>query len=260
MTNTTNYNLLLAEGTDLVNYLTQTNPNFTTLDSVIKGVSDATITPATEVTVGTAHAITRSLPDCPVIRFTATSNWVTGDTITVDGTSVTALKTDGTTLKSGDYVIGSEVLAILEATRLTMFVSASPAADDINYDNTSSGLTANKVQGAIDENAQNISDLTSDMGSYLTVRTGNASFDSIPALSTVTASFTVPAVSGYIPILAFYGYNNASSNVITSMFSLELSSGDSGQTKSVTLRNLGNSAIISGDHAAVYRILYRKII
>lgn len=153
MQTTTNYSFLLAEGTDLVNYLTQTNPNFSSLDTLIKSVSDATVTNATEVTVGTAHAITRSLTDAPVIRFTATSNWTTGDTMTIDGNSVTPLKTDGTTLKTGDYIIGSSVLGILDSTRFTVLVSsaAPTTASEITYDNTSSHLSATNTQNAIDE-------------------------------------------------------------------------------------------------------------
>ena len=209
MTNTSNYNLLLAEGTDLVNYLTQTNPNFSNLDTIIKGVSDATITPATEVTVGMAHALTRSLPDCPVIRFTATSNWTTGDTISVDGTNVTALKTDGTTLKTGDYIIGSEVIAVLQSTRLTVFVSsAAPVnASQIVYDNTDSGLTANDVQGAIDEIAEDMA-LTYPTYSY-TVPSAGRTFTLTPGtrliINTLTTSDTLCGIiyvyvygSGYV--------------------------------------------------------------
>lgn len=173
MTNTTNYNLLLAEGTDLVNYLTQTNPNFSTLDTVIKGVSDLTVTPATEVTTGTAHAISKTLTDATVIKFTATSNWLTGDTMTLDGSPVTPLKTDGTTLKTGDYIIGSAVLMIQDGTRVTVLVASSPDAGDINYDNTVSGLTSNKVQGAIDENAAAINSINSNLSpDYFGVNAG----------------------------------------------------------------------------------------
>lgn len=163
MTNTTNYNLLLAEGTDLVNYLTQTNPNFSTLDTVIKGVSDLTVTPATEVTTGTAHAISKTLADATVIKFTATSNWQTGDTMTLDGSPVTPLKTDGTTLKTGDYIIGSTVLMLQDGTRLTVMVASSPDAGDINYDNTVSGLASNKVQGAVDELAGEVNTINSNL-------------------------------------------------------------------------------------------------
>ena len=181
MTNTTNYNLLLAEGTDLVNYLTQTNPNFSNLDSIIKGVSDLTTTPATEVTTGTAHAISKSLPDATVIKFTATSNWQTGDTMTLDGNPVTPLKTDGTTLKTGDYIIGSAVLMIQDGTRLTVLVASSPDAGDINYDNTVSGLTANKVQGAVDELAGEVNTINSNLTGKVVVEIktyANSSADS----------------------------------------------------------------------------------
>lgn len=165
MTNTTNYNLLLAEGTDLVNYLTQTNPNFSNLDTIIKGVSDLTVTPATEVATGTAHAISKTLADATVIKFTATSNWQTGDTMTLDGTPVTPLKTDGTTLKTGDYIIGSAVLMIQDGTRLTVLVASSPDASDINYtnDGTHTWLTANKVEGAINEAASEIDTINSNL-------------------------------------------------------------------------------------------------
>lgn len=165
MTNTTNYNLILAEGTDLVNYLTQTNPNFSNLDTIIKGISDATVTTATEVASGTAHAITRTLPDANVIRFTATSNWVLGDTMTIDGTPVTVVKPNGTNLQSGDYVIGAEVLGVIRATQFTVYVGGSSSLDavDVDYDNTVSGLTATDVQAAIDEEAAAINTINSNL-------------------------------------------------------------------------------------------------
>lgn len=153
MQNTTNYNFNIPEGTDLWNYLTQTNPNFTALDSILKSVSDATVTTATEVTSGTAHAITRTLPDANVIRFTATGVWALGDTMTIDGTPVTVVKPNGTSLQTGDYIIGSEVLGVLRATQFTVYLGAPSSLDaaDIDYDNTQSGLTATNVQEAVDE-------------------------------------------------------------------------------------------------------------
>lgn len=196
MNYTTNYNFMLPEGTDLVNYLTQTNPNFTSLDTLIKAVSDATVTTATEVTSGTAHAISRTLPDANVIRFTATSNWLTGDTMTIDGTPVTVLKTDGTSLKTGDYIIGSGVLGILDSTRFTVLVASSPDANDITYDNTGSGLTANKVQGAIDELSTDVDTLDNAVNSvltwhYLDTITGNVGVD-------LPANFTELYISSYL--------------------------------------------------------------
>lgn len=166
MQNTSNYNFNLPEGTDLWNYLTQTNPNFTALDTILKGISDATVTTATEVTSGTAHAVTRTLPDANVIRFTATGVWTVGDSMTIDGTPVTVVKPNGTSLQTGDYIIGSEVLGILRATQFTVYVgggSSTVDAEDVDYDNTVSGLIATDVQAAIDEEAAAIATNTSDI-------------------------------------------------------------------------------------------------
>ena len=166
MQNTTNYNFNLPEGTDLWNYLTQTNPNFTAIDTILKNVSDATVTTATEVTSGTAHAVTRTLPDANVIRFTATGVWTLGDTMTIDGTPVTVVKPNGTSLQTGDYIIGSEVLGVLRATQFTVYVgggSSTMDAEDVDYDNTVSGLTATDVQAAIDEEAAAIDTINSKL-------------------------------------------------------------------------------------------------
>ena len=169
---TSNFNFNLPEGTDLWNYLTQTNPNFTSLDSILKGVQDGTVTTATEVTSGTAHAVTRTLPDANVIRFTATGVWTLGDTMTIDGTPVTVVKPNGTSLQTGDYIIGSEVLGVLRATQFTVYVGGASTmdAEDVDYDNTVSGLTATDVQAAIDEEAAAIDTINSNLG-YHTIAT-----------------------------------------------------------------------------------------
>ena len=167
---TSNFNFNLPEGTDLWNYLTQTNPNFTALDTLLKSIQDGTVTTATEVTSGTAHAVTRTLPDANVIRFTATGVWTLGDTMTIDGTPVTVVKPNGTSLQTGDYIIGSEVLGILRATQFTVYVgggSSTMDAEDVDYDNTVSGLTATDVQAAIDEEAAAIDTINSNLADNL---------------------------------------------------------------------------------------------
>ena len=93
---TSNYNFSIAEGTDGVNLLTQSYPNFETIDTVLKEVSDSAVTGAAETKVGTVHNLVRTSPDRTIIKFTATSNFVTGDTFTVDGVAVTAVTTGGT--------------------------------------------------------------------------------------------------------------------------------------------------------------------
>lgn len=173
MQNTSNYNLNLVEGTDLVNPPIQFNPNFQTIDAAMFANKEKTVGTASEVVTGTVHAIVRANQDADVFRFTATGNWVSGDTMTVDGSAVTVHLSDGTAPLDGAYVIGAEVVAVLNGTLVTLLTSSkaidpgvtsfnsrsgavTPAASDydasmIDYDNTLSSLTSTDVQSAIDE-------------------------------------------------------------------------------------------------------------
>ena len=149
---TPNYGYTIPVSTDIVNLLTQCYPNFSLIDTDLKAVSDAAVTVAVETKVGTVHNLVRSDTDRNVIRFVATSNYVAGDTFTVDGNAVTATTPAGTSIPAGAFVINSSVFAILDGAKLTVFVSAGASdASDINYDNSGSGLTATDVQDAIDE-------------------------------------------------------------------------------------------------------------
>ena len=168
---TPNYNLIIAEGTDAVNPLTQIFPNFTAIDTAMENNKEAGITTASEVTTGGVHAIVRVNSSVPVFRFTATSAWTTGDTMTLDGSAVTVHLADGTAPKSGAYVIGAEVLAIVNGSLVTLMTGASfdgvvsfnsrqgvvtpqsgdYTANQIGYNNTISGLVSTDVQAAIDE-------------------------------------------------------------------------------------------------------------
>lgn len=149
---TSNYNFSIAEGTDGVNLLTQSYPNFETIDTALKEVSDSAITSAAETKVGTVHNLVRTSPDRTVIKFTATSNFVTGDTFTVDGVAVTAVTTGGTALKTGAFLINSNVLCILNGLVLTVLVSeVSVDASDVNFDNAGTGMLSTNVQDAIEE-------------------------------------------------------------------------------------------------------------
>ena len=172
MQNTTHYNLTKAEGTDTVNLLTQCYPNFDTIDAAMYANKQGSVGTATEVTTGTVHAITRNNADSDVFRFTATSAWTAGDTMSLDGVGVNVHLADGTTPATGAYIIGAEVLGVVNGSLVTLFLSSaiqsyvssfnsrtgtvSPQASDydasmIDYDNTVSGLNATDVQSAIDE-------------------------------------------------------------------------------------------------------------
>lgn len=153
MTYTTNYNLMLVEGTDVVNPLTQLNPNISDIDSQMKSNADATVARATCTKTGTNHAVTTANSDAAMQRFTATGNWETGDTMTIDGVSVSVYLPDGTAPQTGCFVINSEVIIAINGSRVTLYAAPalSQSASDISYDNTLSGLSASDVQDALDE-------------------------------------------------------------------------------------------------------------
>lgn len=149
---TTHFNLMLPEGTDIVNPLVQQNPNFSDIDAAMYANKQGAVGSATELTAGTVHTITRANTDSNVIKFTATSNWTAGDSMVIDSTPVSVFLSDGTAPKTGAYVINTEVFLILSGTRVTLIVSSgAPAASDVSYSNAGSGLAATNVQDAIDE-------------------------------------------------------------------------------------------------------------
>lgn len=149
---TSNFNFMIAEGTDTVNLLTQCYPNFTSLDSILQAIKEHGVTPAISTKTGTVHAIVRTDADCDVIRWVNTANYAAGDTFTVDGVAVTATAMDGTSLPAGAFVINQSSMAILNGTVLTFVgIKGSSTAAGTTYDNTGSGLTATNVQDAIDE-------------------------------------------------------------------------------------------------------------
>ena len=128
MQNTENFNLKVYDGEDLFNPLTVENVNMNAIDTQMKKNENHAVGDATELVSGTVHAITRLTPDAPMLRFTATSRFTAGDTFTVDGIQVSALTVSGEQLPDGAYIIGSEVLAYLKGTLLTVFTSQGTLA------------------------------------------------------------------------------------------------------------------------------------
>lgn len=131
---TTHYNLNLPEGTDIVNPLIQDNPNYIAIDTALYNNKLRVVGNATEVKTGTVHAITRSDSDIDVIRFTATGDWITGDTMSVDGTPVSVFLPDGSAPLTGAYVINGEVLGVLNGTRFTLYANRPERADHGLYE------------------------------------------------------------------------------------------------------------------------------
>lgn len=229
MQNTSNYNLNIVEGTDIVNIPVQLNPNFQTIDAEMFKNKQGSTGTATEVVTGSVHAIVRANTDADIFRFTATGNWASGDTMTVDGSAVTVHLTDGTAPAAGAYVIGAEVVAVINNTLVTLISSSAPvdpgvtsfntrvgavtpAASDydasmIDYDNTSSGLVATDVQSAIDETVTNLNTLAADVS-----KNNAASSVNINSYNTSANKYTAPS-DGYVMISGVNAGDNAIVNI-----------------------------------------------
>ncbi|MBQ5917355.1 MAG: hypothetical protein IIW92_02175 [Lachnospiraceae bacterium] len=132
MNQSTNYNFNLPEGTDLVNLLTQLIPNWSSLDSILKGVENQAFTNCTEVTSLGVHAISRTNADGKILKWIATANFTAGDTFTVDGNVVAASTPSGGTLATNAYVTGAVIIAALNSdeSAMTIFVTGSNVASD----------------------------------------------------------------------------------------------------------------------------------
>lgn len=156
MQKSTYYDLNLVEGADVYNPLVNDVPNYETIDEAMHDNAVAGVTIATELASGNVHAITRSNPECAVIRFVATSDWRANDRMTIDGTEVTVRMTDGTVLKNNAYLINSNVLGILTGTLFTVYVApfVPDSASDIRFDDDET------VDNAIIKDREDISTLS----------------------------------------------------------------------------------------------------
>lgn len=130
MNQSTNYNFNLPEGTDLVNLLTQLIPNWSALDTILKGVQDATFQNATETVSLGVHAITRLTPQAKLLKWVATGNFEAGETFTIDGISTPAALPSGEALGDDAYITGAVVIAALNSdeSALTVYVTSGTQA------------------------------------------------------------------------------------------------------------------------------------
>lgn len=169
MNTTTNYELNLPEGSDLFAPMTDYNPNFTKIDSTMAENRNAAVHSATEAIAGTVHNITRNVPDASMFRWTATGNFTSGDTFTVDSVAVTVIGANGQGLVTGAWLTGTEVLASLVGSVMTVYTSAASsdaetleghpasyfgtatAVAQAQSDATAAGQVANSAQTRADE-------------------------------------------------------------------------------------------------------------
>lgn len=141
-TRTANYKFITPVGSDQFNPLTDSNPNWESADTVIKKVENQSIAVATEVKSGSVHAITIPEGAGNMFRFVATSKFGAQDTCTVNGTQVSTLMPNGTTLPDGGWVINSNVLCCMTGTVLTVYTTIGGDSGNIDAD-TLDGHSAN---------------------------------------------------------------------------------------------------------------------
>jgi hypothetical protein len=131
-TQTTYYNFNKPAGTDLVNPLVDTNPNWDALDADLHEFNERSIANCTEVVSLGVHAISRLDTTAKFLKWIATANFTAGDTFVVDGNAVAAATPAGAALATDAYIAGSVVLACLNSdnTAMTIFVSGTNVATD----------------------------------------------------------------------------------------------------------------------------------
>jgi hypothetical protein len=132
MLKTDNYELNIAQGTDIVNPLVMDNPNYQKIDKVLKDNEIRGIGTATELKTGSIHAITVPA-QYTTFKFVATSDFVTGDTFTLNGKQVTGYTTNQQPLTTNAYRIGATVLCsyIEQTSTITLYtISLAGKAED----------------------------------------------------------------------------------------------------------------------------------
>ena len=131
-TQTTYYEFNKPSGTDLVNPLVDTNPNWDVADAALHEINERSFANATETVALGVHAISRLNTYTKFIKWIATANFTAGETFTVDGNVVAASTPSGAALETGAYVSGAVVIACLNAddSAMTIFVSGTTVASD----------------------------------------------------------------------------------------------------------------------------------
>ena len=256
-TQTTYYEFNKPEGTDLVNPLVDTNPNWDALDADLHEFNERSISNASEIVALGVHTISRLDTTAKFLKWIATANFTAGETFTVDGLPVAATTPDGASLATNAYVTGSVVLACLNAdnTAMTVFVSGTTVASDaerLGGELPSYYGTASDVS----DNATDITNLQNQVGNTSIVGIGDGTATgAIDALNTdldnifnttnliaegLTANITWNGIKNYkeIVLVAFYmsgGVNYAMAFTTITPALLKLLSGTYVQARTADL-------------------------
>lgn len=131
-TQTTYYGFNKPSGTDLVNPLVDTNPNWDIADASLHELNERSICNCTEVVSLGVHTLSTLNTDTKFLKWIATANFTAGDTFVLNGDAIAASTPSGSALQTNAFVSGSVVLACLNAdnSAMTIYVSGTTVADD----------------------------------------------------------------------------------------------------------------------------------
>lgn len=149
MINTTHYNLQKAEANDIVNGLLPANTNLDKIDTAMFNNLNSGLHNASHTKTGTVHALVRTVTTANFFKFSATDDFRTGDTFTLDGEVITARTQAYAGLPDYAFRTGSEVIAITDHGVLTIYC----AGDNITVDDALSQTSENPVQNKVIDGA-----------------------------------------------------------------------------------------------------------
>lgn len=192
-TTTTNFNLNIVDGSDIVNPLIYDNPNYQKIDEQMFKNQNAGIQKANYAKSGTVHQITRVVPTANVFYFIASANYNVGDTFTVDGGTVTATLPNGAGLQTNAFVINANVVCVLNGTALTVLVPAD-VSQTVNFAETAGKLaTPVNIGNASFDGSANIT--LAQIGAMPTQLTGD-----ITPITAGSAQYVKNIQGGYLQI------------------------------------------------------------
>lgn len=165
MINTTHYNLQKAEANEIINSLLPANTNMDKIDTAMFNNLNSGVHNASHTKTGTVHALVRTVTTANFFKFSATDDFRTGDTFTLDGEVITARTQAYAGLPDYAFRTGSEVIAITDHGVLTIYC----AGDNITVDDALSPTSENPVQNKVIDGAINeLNTQLSDLANYST--------------------------------------------------------------------------------------------
>lgn len=191
MLKTDNYELNIAQGTDIVNPLVMDNPNYQKIDKVMKDNEIRGIGIATELKTGSIHAITVPA-QYTTFKFVATSDFVAGETFTLNGKQVTGYTTNQQPLTTNAYRIGATVLCsyIERSSTITLYTiaPAGKAEDSEQLDGHPASYFA--VRGNTNQTLEQVNTVATSRGTLAQTALSNQKSTVLWENNEVSSSFT----------------------------------------------------------------------